>query len=381
MKSYLGKLVMGIAFSSIMLCLGWGNADAAATQPKDNKGKPWRIAYYEAGDYPDYQKSLIATVEGLMNLGWIEKTPIPEQMGGQTKDLWAWLSDNLKSPYIAFPKDAHYTAGWKEDIRATMTADLLKRLNQTGDIDLVIAAGTKAGKDLACDKHRVPVLVISTSSPVEAGIIKSAEDSGLDHVHARVDPQRFERQIQIFHDVIKFKHLGVAHENTESGRTQGALQDIENMSKKLGFDIVPCFTVAGSDKAAAEASVQKCFKELADKKVEGIYVTTQVGVSSATVPTLAGIANEAKIPTFSQASSKEVKDGFLLSMSRVSFAPVGQFYADTIVGILNGAKPRAMPQKFEAPPRIAINLKTAEEIGVIDKLPMRLLRAADEIFQ
>lgn len=47
--------------------------------------------------------------------------------------------------------------------------------------------------------------------------------------------------------------------------------------------------------------------------------------------------------------------------------------------VFNGAKPRQLEQIFEGPPKVAINLKTAQLIGFDP--PMVLLGAADEIYK
>ena len=90
------------------------------------------------------------------------------------------------------------------------------------------------------------------------------------------------------------------------------------------------------------------------------------------------ISNEHKIPTFSQAGSAEVKLGILLSLSQAGFRYIGEFHAQAIAKVFNGAKPNQLEQLFEDPPKIAINLKTAELIGFDP--PIVLLGAADEIF-
>ena len=90
------------------------------------------------------------------------------------------------------------------------------------------------------------------------------------------------------------------------------------------------------------------------------------------------IANEHHIPTFSQSGSEEVKYGFLVSISQAGFRYVGEFHAQTIAQVLNGAKPNQLDQLFEEPPKIAINMKTAEVIGFDP--PVVLLGATDEIF-
>ena len=93
---------------------------------------------------------------------------------------------------------------------------------------------------------------------------------------------------------------------------------------------------------------------------------------------LVDIANEHKLPTFSQTGSEHVKSGVLVSLSRAGHKYVGDFHARTIAKVFNGAMPNDLNQLFQEPPKIAINLKTAEVIGFDP--PVVLLGAADEIF-
>ena len=188
--------------------------DDFSTTPKTNNGKKWRIGYYEGGEYIDYQKIFTETIKGLMKLGWIEPAKLPPQKGEQTKDLWDWLATKAKSKYLHFVKDAHYSANWDDKLREKTAKKVIKRLTEKKDIDLIIAMGTWAGQDLANNNHSTPTEVVSASDPVAAGIIKSVEDSGYDHVHAQIDPYRFERQVRVFHDIIGFKKMGIFYEDT-----------------------------------------------------------------------------------------------------------------------------------------------------------------------
>lgn len=350
-----------------------------STAPKTNNGKKWRIGYYEGGEYLDYQRTFVATISALMDLGWIEKAEIPPQDGVQTKGLWTWLGEKAKSDYLEFPSDAYYSANWDDQERAKVVPEIIDRLNQKNDINLMIAMGTWAGKDIANNKHKTPTVVLSTSDPIGAGIIKSAEDSGYANVHARVDPTRYERQIQVFHDIIGFNKLGIMYEDTEDGRVYAALGKVEKVAKERGFEVVVCHTIDDvPDIKKAEESVMKCAEELAGK-VDAIYVTAQNGVNPNTIPKLVEIFNAQRIPTFSQASSDEVKQGILLSISQASFKFDGRFHAETIAKIFNGAKPGDLDQVYESPPKIAINLATASIIGYDP--PVDVLGAADEIYQ
>ena len=348
--------------------------------PVTNSGKKWRIAYYQGGPSKNYYPYLASTVNGLIDLGWIENIDLPANKENDTQILWNWLAHNIKSDFVEFVADAYYTANWDSDLRGTLVKSIIHRLNTAKDVDLIIAMGTWAGKDLATNDHVTPTMVMSSTDPLRAGIIASNEDSGYDHVHARVDPLRYERQIRVFQNIIGFKKLGVAYENSVLGRSYAAIDLIEKVAKEKNFEIVRCFTKDDiPDQNSAGESVIKCFEELV-MQADALYVVQQNGVNVKSIPKLVAIANEHRIPTFSQLGSEEVRYGFLLSIARAGgFKPVGRFLATTMAKIFNGAKPRQLNQVFEEGPAIAINLKTAEMIGLY--LYADVLAAADEIYR
>ena len=131
------------------------------TSPVSNGGKKWRIVFYEGGPHANYYHYLEATIQGLMNLGWIEKSDLSKITGKQenTERLWAWLAYDAKSDYLEFVEDGYYSANWDDDQRKTNKTKLLRRLNSADDINLVIAMGTWAGLDLANNEHSVPTIV------------------------------------------------------------------------------------------------------------------------------------------------------------------------------------------------------------------------------
>jgi len=355
------------------------NLGSYSYSPVQNSGGKWRIAYYQGGNTNNYYRYLSATVKGLMDLGWVEQMQLPEDEDRDTRPLWEWLGTHLKSDFVEFVPDAYYTADWDGDKRTAMRKSLIDRLNTDDDLNLVIAMGTWAGKDLANDEHSTPIMVMSSTDPFRAGIIESNEDSGYDHVHARVDPLRHERQLRVFRNIIGFEKLGVAYEDSVLGRSYAAIELIEKFAKEENFEVVRCFTKDDiPNRALAGSSVVNCFEELVPQ-VDAMYVVSQNGVNADTIPRLVTIANKHRVPTFSQQGSEEVRYGFLLSIARGGgFKPVGRFLATTMAKIFNGAQPRQLKQLFEERPAIAINLKTAENIGLY--LYADVLAAADEIY-
>ena len=352
-----------------------------APKTKPN-GKKWRIGYLEGGPYVNYQLYLKEIVGALGEIEWIQKAAIPAQRDPEdTRRMWAWIAANAKSKYLEFVADAYYSANWDKALREKIKKTVLRRLSRKRDIDFMIAMGTWAGQDLANNQHSVATTVVSCSDACAANIVKSVEDSGYDHLHARLDPRRYERQVKIFHDIIGFNRLGVAYENSVAGKSYAAIDDVEKVAKERGFEIVRCYAVSdvADLKLAADALV-KCHKQLATK-IDAMYLTTHSGLKPGNLPRLLAPLNKRKIPTFSQAGSRDVRYGVLLSIATAStsFKYAAGFHAEVMAKIFNGAKPRELSQIYESPPKIAINLVTAQTIEWDP--PVDILGAADEIYQ
>jgi ABC-type uncharacterized transport system substrate-binding protein len=354
-------------------------ADSYSSRPQGEQGQQWRIAYYQGGEYADYYDYLLATIDGMSQLGWIEPVSVPDSLGRDSRALWQWLVENVESTQLEFVGDGFYSADWDDNAREYIKRQLISRLNHSQDIDMVFAMGTWAGQDLANNLHRVPTIVISTSDPIRSGIISSLDDSGYENLFVSYDPGFYPQQIQVFHKLIGFKKLGVPFENTVNGRSYAAMDKIEQASAELGFEIVPCYTQSDiADQKLAEQSVVSCFEQLVNE-VDAIFVSVQGGVNARTTPTLVSIANKNAVPTFSQNGEREVRYGYLLSLARrAGVGPEGMFLAQNIGRIINGAKPRDLKQVFDGSSTVVLNMKTAENIGLY--VNADLLAAADKLY-
>ncbi|WP_353572853.1 ABC transporter substrate binding protein [Candidatus Albibeggiatoa sp. nov. BB20] len=372
----------------IFLCSTAFNSFAAeeiifSAKPKTNpEDKPWRIGFYQGGPLDTYPKVLAATVKGLVELGWLVEEELPPSgiKLTSTNDIWDHLA-NLDNRYLDFVGNAFWSAEWDENLRQKHVEKMIHRFNTRQDIDFMIAMGTWAGIDLANDRHKTKLLVFDAADAVKSKIINSIYDSGLDHINARVDPLRYKRQIRLFSNLIGFKKLGVAYENSEVGEVYSAIDDVRAVGKELDFKVVRCFTkseVPDSLLYLAEESLRKCYQEFLES-VDAVYITYQRGTENASIlKELLDMLNEAGIYTFSQTGSDHVRLGALMSIALVSYKGVGRFHAETMAKILNGAKPRELSQIYSDSMNIAINLDTAKEVNFDP--PISLLGATDELY-
>ncbi|MGD9974307.1 MAG: ABC transporter substrate-binding protein [Desulfatirhabdiaceae bacterium] len=349
--------------------------------PVLNHGKKWRIAYYEGGPYQNYPNSLKALALALSKLGWMKKFSMPVFSDKtDSAKIWQWLCKNAKSDYIQFVADAYWSGNWNDALRKKNRDAALNRMRKTKDIDLMLAMGTWAGQDFANNEHSVPTVVISVSNPVSSNISKSIEDSGFDHLIARVDPDRYMRQLTLFYDAFHFKKLGIVYDReTQSGRSYAAIDDVEKSAIQNGFEVVACHVPSSnSSMSVTKADIVRCYTEIANN-VDAVYITVHRGVTPDILPDILAPLYAKRIPTFSQQNSEAVRYGVLMSSAQTDFKFFARFYAETIAKIFNGAKPRDLPQLFEEPSRIAINLKTAAIIGYDP--PIDILGVADEILK
>ena len=353
---------------------------AFATEKAEKK---WRFGYYEGGFYKDYPRILKATVNGLIELGWIYPITIPKEIENNTNKMWAWLAYNAQSKYIEFVADGFYTLNWRNEIREHTKQTIIKRLNEQKDIDLMIAMGTWAGQDLANNQHSITTIVSSVADAVASKIIPSTEDSGFDHVYALVDPKRYIRQIYAFHSIMgfKFKKLGVIYIDSIAGRSYAAIEDIRKIGKERNFEVVECLIPEESVTTETKSKLIECAKTLSPK-IDAFYMTIMAKLDNETLPEIVSIMNQAKIPVFSQAGSDEVRQGALLSISsETSRIANGRCCADAIGKVMNGAKPRELDQVCEVPVKLAFNKATAKAIGLRDDLYQLLSNTAQEIYE
>jgi len=255
--------------------------------------------------------------------------------------------------------------------------NIIKRLNNKKDIDLMLAFGSWAGKDLANNQHKTPTMVLSSSNAVIAGIIKSVEDSGYDHVHAWIDSEKNKRQLRLFHEIIGFKKLGLAYENDKPGRSYAGVEDVIKLSLELDFQVIECHLPGESASNNKDAELIKCYEQLAPK-IDSMYVTGHTGLTKKNIKRLLSPMFKYKVPMFAQTRMDLVEHGILMGAGRSNFSYDAKFYAQTFAKILNGAKPRDLPQKFESPFNIVINLESAKKIGF--RFPLEILAGAYEIY-
>lgn len=343
--------------------------------------KKYRIGYCETSPYPNYAGNLYYIIKGLEDIGLIEGDldKLPFTWGqNDTSEMWRWISSNNMGKNIEFVQDAYYSL--KND--DNKKNEVINRVVEKNDLDLMIVMGTNAGKLLSNGNNKTPIMVFSTSNAVKAGIVGGTEYSMKPNVWAHMDSNRYKNQIEIFYEIFKFKKLGIVFEDSPNGRIFAAVDDINYIAKKRGFEIVP-YNISGTkdenDQERYFNDLLQVHKKMAGE-VDAVYYTIapSPGLKVNKLYEVLQPFYEKKIPTFSQLGDEEVEYGALLSVARSDFKEVGLFGAEQILKALNGEALTQIPQMFSDTPAIALNIKVANLIGY--KPSFEIMLVADKVY-
>lgn len=347
--------------------------------PQKNDGAKWRIGYCESEEFINYAGTFFTLLKGLEEIGWISDIEnIPYKEGqSDSRIMWEWLNKNDTGPYIEFVSDAHYSL---YSLDLATEKEIIGRLNKKEDIDLMIVMGSAAGQLLATNDHDTHTMVFSATNAVQSQIIKSEEDSGFDHIWAHMDADRFKRQISVLYDIFHFKKLGLVYEDSPVVRDYSAIDDIENIAKEKGFELVEYHVknpINQADESRYYKDLTLAYRKIA-KEVDAMYITVAY-IEPSKLDSLLEPFYTNKIPVFSQLGAEEVKYGALMSISLTDYKNLGRFGADQMTKVLSGAKPRDLNQVFRSAPQIVVNIEVANKIGY--KMPFETLLISDKVYK
>ena len=338
---------------ALLCCL---HAVSAAARP------PMRLIYMESGPLDEYRQTLQGIAEELHRERFLTITPPAMSGKYDAREIWRWLGEHSDGR-LQFLQDGFYSAQWDDNAQKEVRQAVQRRLETRRDVDAILVLGTRVGKDMATLPASVPIIVASVTDAVEAGIVPSVADSGKDNLVALVNPQRYQRQVEFFHGIFHFRRLGVVYEDTPTGRNVVALKEIEAAAAAVGAELVRCHTqLHDSDADTVADSVKTCHRKLVEQQTDAVYLTVNVAMTPEQTRRTLDPLIAAGVPTFAQSGISIVKNGALISFVDDSIEE-GRHAARILGCVRDGTPPRALPQLFRSPQRLAINLRTAARTG------------------
>lgn len=339
----------------------------------------WKVGYVLMEESNNYVKTLNNLVEGLENSGWIKSRnerkqpfPIDKSTEKQTKALWKWLNNEEASDYIEFVKSYYPSDEQKKDLKSF--SEFIKQDVKDRGIDLIIVMGDTAGEKLTQVNCETKMMVLSTNDAVQSNIVKGVNKSGKDTVWAYTYPNRIENRISVFHELFKFKTLGIVYEDSEEGRIRGNVEAIRKAARAQGIQLIEKHLEDKKEGFFERALA--AYTDLADE-ADAVYLTRYEYRENGMIEKLMQPFYEKHVLIFS-ALAVNVQWGMFMSVADTEDEGAGEFYADVLARALTEKSLKDIPQVYNIPPKIILNLEAAEKLGCT--INFDILLAADEVY-
>jgi len=231
---------------------------------------------------------------------------------------------------------------------------------------VILTMGTNATGVAVKEVKEIPIVFGMVWDPVDSGFAKDWRSSGTNTTgsSSKVPMTALYKTLK---QLAPVKRLVVLFSPSEKNSVL-QLEEFKEVQKELGIEIIEA-PVAKADEAA---SVARAFASRGD----AIYASGAVAVTSQ-MPAITAVVVDRKIPMISHLADA-VEAGALLGVT-ANIQEGAKFVGAKTAQILRGSKaadlPIEMPKRFD----IAINLKTANAMGV--KIPLNLLQSASKVIR
>ena len=251
------------------------------------------------------------------------------------------------------------------ELLPALAADLVAR-----NVDVIVALEPPGARAAATATTRIPIVIRSTSDPVEEGYITSlarpgGNVTGVTSVSSDLHGKRLEILRELKLDV---KRVLVLWKNSASN-AQKESAALRELGQTIGVDVVS-IEVPSADR------LREVFAAAAQEGATGVLLVRDPLFVSSRKHIIELIAEHFMLAVFDE--RQFVEDGGLMSYG-TKLEDLYRRAAAYVDKILKGAKaadiPVEQPTKFE----LVINLKTAKLLGLT--VPQSLLARADEVIE
>jgi putative ABC transport system substrate-binding protein len=306
---------------------------AEAQQPK----KVWRIGFLGSGSASGYASRVNAMREGLRDLGYVEGKNIVIE--------YRWAEEK----YDRLPNLAAELVGFK--------------------VDLIITHGTPGSRAAKQATTMIPVVIAAIGDAVEAGVVASlARPGGNITGSSFFMPELTAKRLELIKEAIPSVSRVAVLLNPDNRVNQPVLKEMQSTAQSLGLELQRVEVRASEDFASAFSVMVK--------KQAGALAVPEDAMLNSQAERIADLAIKSRLPTIG--STLYVGTGLLMGYGQDVlhlWRRTGVFVDKILKGTKPAELPVEQPMKFE----LAINLKTAKQIGVT--IAPNVLARADKVIR
>ena len=237
-------------------------------------------------------------------------------------------------------------------------------------VGIIVAVYLVAARAAKAATQTVPVVFITGSDPVGAGLVPSLNRptsnlTGVAFMFTRLG----EKNLATLHELVPNAVVIGALVNPNNPNAEPQARDLQAAARTLGLEVV--ILAAGTDQ-----EIDAIFGRMQERRIEALLVTAD-GLFFGLPDKLATLAARYAMPTFYPLSDYVAAGGLISYGANLSesWRRAGIYVGKIVKGTKIADLPVIQATKFE----LAINLKTAKSLGLT--VPEKLLVAADEVIE
>lgn len=327
----------------------------------------------------DRRHAMLALALGAASVGAIGVGPsaaqrAPVRIGALTE---AWgptpsivgLRDGLVE--LGHRENEHFVIGvrFTGGDPAGLPAAARQLVERGADILVTGGGGVKEARALQLATDRIPIVFVSGSDPVGAGLVQSlAHPGGNVTGVADLDVALAPKRLEIFRELVPALRRVLFVYDDSDPFASSLLERQRDAARRLGLTLVEKPVRTQDEAQAVFAGVKK-------GEVDGILSPRFLSLN---IPGfMIETGRQLGLPTMLHASY-HVEQGGLASYA-ANLYQLGRQAARLVDRIVKGAKPADLPVEQTATFELVINLRTAQEIGL--SVPPSVLLRADRLIQ
>src|SRR5215471_6901644 len=298
-----------------------------------------------------------AQSQRIQRIGIIDDSPNWDPFRQQLRELHYVEGQNLAYVYLR-------TDGSPNQLDAAAAA--LAKL----PVNVIAAFGTPQAKAAQRATKTIPIIAISISDPVKAGLVTSlAHPGGNITGNTILGPDIVTKKLQILKDAFPGATRVAYLWNPDNPATAEILEDLRKAAPLFHITLI-------SLEARTEVDFDRAFAQMSSDRPDAV-LTTSDPTHQAHMPEIIDFFLKNRIAGLFQVREHVVAGGLMsYGVSLSDLFRMGALYTDKI---LRGTKPEdlriAQPVTFE----FVINLKTAKAIGL--EIPTTVIARADEVIE
>jgi len=288
--------------------------------------------------------------------------------GGTFLAVVGGLKAGLKE--LGLEEGKHYVLEIRDLKGDRKAAEEAARSLERGKVNLIYVVSTSPATVVKRATAEVPIVFAVGSDPVVSGLVESFAKPGgrLTGVHF-LSADLTGKRLEILKQILPALHKVVTFYDPSNESALKSANAAREAGRRLKVEIVERHVASVEDLRLGVAALKA-------PDAEAYFYTNDAMVVSQAQSIIDG-ARAKKLPTMFNESGL-VEQGALVSYG-VSYHEIGRLSAKYVQRVLAGTSPRNLPVESLSRLELAINLKTARELGL--EIPQSVLFRADKVIK